>query len=358
MKNRGIIKRLVFGKQREEDITEDDLPATRPKLFKFVLRTRLGIIFRVNMLAALFFLPFMVWDVLCGAYVSALVAKMSAAEYFSHLIYFSLLHYGTNIPLIMIGCVGLAGLLYVCRRICWGQSVKILSDFVTGIKQSWKQFIGLGLLTGIVLMLVNYVVPASLLTMTHDNTLGLSVGMALAVLFAVVWFVAMMFAFNASSLYNIPFGRLIISSFILTFKRLLRSLGVALLSLAPILIFMFMPWAFVQIIGYCVAFVFSLGFAAVMQTVYCHGVFDEFINKHSYPDYVRMGMAGEGGRIDAEEEHDIDSSADGDGDSEIADNTDSEVDAVAQADTDATEDSAETSDMEQQTDDADRGGEK
>ena len=43
MKKLGIIKRLVIGKTREKDLTEDDLPATRPKQFKFVLRTRLGV---------------------------------------------------------------------------------------------------------------------------------------------------------------------------------------------------------------------------------------------------------------------------------------------------------------------------
>lgn len=304
MKNRGIIKRLVFGKQREDDITEDDLPATRPKLFKFVMRTRLGIIFRVNMLAALFFLPYIVWDELSGSYIAAFVSGMSAAENFSYLIYLTLLRYGTDVPLIMIGCVGLAGLLYVCRRICWGQSVKILSDFAKGIKQSWKQFIFLGMLTGIVMMLVHYIVPAALLSMTDSNTLGLAFAMALAILFAVLWFVAMMYAFNASSLYNITFGRLIISSFILTFKRLFRSLGICILSLLPILVFYFMPWAFMRIIGYCVAIVFSLGFAGVMQTVFCHGIFDVFINKHSYPEFVRMGMSGEGGTSEPDTDDD------------------------------------------------------
>ena len=295
MKNRGIIKRLVFGKQRENDLTEADLPSTRPKLFAFVMRTRFGIMFRANLLAALFFLPFIAWDVYIGSAIAAFVQGMTAAEYFSNLINLTLLHYGVNIVFIMIGCVGLAGLLYVCRRIVWGQSVKILQDFGKGIKQSFKQFLGLGLLTGLVLLLVEYAVPASLLVMTPENTFWPAFGMGLAIVFAVIWFVAMMFAFNMSSLYNIDFIRLIIGSFKLTFKRLLRSLGIAILSLAPILVFMFMPWAFVQIIGYAVTIVFSLGFAGVLQTVYCHGVFDDFINKDSYPAYVRMGMRGEGG---------------------------------------------------------------
>ncbi len=137
----------------------------------------------------------------------------------------------------------------------------------------------------------------------------------------------MMYAFNASSLYNITFGRLIISSMKLTFKRLFRNLGVCLLSLLPMLIFMFMPWAFVQIIGYCVMIVFSLGFAGVMQTVYCHGVFDEFINKYSYPDFVRMGMRGAGNIV-----YDEETDPDADGEETPIDSADGSVESEGNID--------------------------
>ncbi len=290
MKKLGIIKRLVIGKTREKDLTEDDLPATRPKQFKFVLRTRLGVILRLSILASLFFVPFAVWDILSSGYVASTVADMKAAEYLSRLIQLVLLRYGTEIPLIMIACIGLAGLLYCVRRICWGQSIRIFADFGKGIKQSWGQFVLLGLLSGIVNVLTNYIFRFCLLTMDSGNSLGLSVAMALAVLFGIVWIIAMMFALCQCSLYELRFGRLMINSFILTFKRLFRSFLFCMLSLAPILVFTLMPWAFIKIIGYAFAALFALGFAATLQTVYCHGVFDEFINKKSYPEFVRIGM--------------------------------------------------------------------
>lgn len=106
-KKRGIIERLIVGKPKENDFTESDLPSTRWKQFKFVFKTRFGIIFRANMLAALFFLPFMVFDVVVGSYVADFVKGMTAQEHFSHLINLSLLQYASEIPMIILGFAGL-----------------------------------------------------------------------------------------------------------------------------------------------------------------------------------------------------------------------------------------------------------
>lgn len=311
MKNRGIIKRLVMGKPREKDFTEADLPATRFKQFAHVMRTRFGIIFRINLLAALFFVPFAVWDLLCSGYVAGITAELTAAEHLSQLLHLTLLQYGTEIPLIMLGCAGLAGVMYVERRICWGQSVKILADYGKGLKQSWLQFVLLGMLTGIVSVFGHYIFYFALLAMQGGNALLWSFALAATVLFAVLWAIAMMFAFCQSSLYNVSLGRLLVNSFIFAFKRLFSALLILIASLAPILVFMFMPWAFVKIIGYCLAAVFSLGFAATVQTVYCHGVFDKYINEKQYPDYVRMGLRGSKADSDDDDEAD-DETADGD----------------------------------------------
>ena len=80
MKKKGIIERLVMGKKRDKDLTENDLPSTRFKQFAFVFRTRFGVIFRLNLISALFFLPFMAWDILAGGYAADFVAGMTAEE--------------------------------------------------------------------------------------------------------------------------------------------------------------------------------------------------------------------------------------------------------------------------------------
>ena len=291
-KRKGIIERLVMGKPREKDLTEADLPSTRTKQFRFVFKTRFGIIFRANLLAALFCVPYIMWELLSGAYITNFVKGMEAAEHVSYLLYLTLLQYGTEIPLLMLSFVGLAGAYYVVRRICWGQSVKIVADFGRGIKQSWLQFMLLGLLTGIVSLLINYAVNLALLTMGGNNALVWGLGLTAILLFAVLYSIIVMFAMCQSTLYNLSFARLLYNSTVLTFKRLFRSLLICLASLAPILVLVLMPWVFVKIVGYSLVVVFSIGFAVTLQTVYCHGVFDTFINAKDYPDFVGMGLAG------------------------------------------------------------------
>lgn len=292
MKKKGIIERLVMGKKRDKDLTESDLPSTRFKQFKFVFRTRFGIIFRLNLLSALFFIPYMVWDILASGYVADFVAGMTAEERFSNLIYLTLLQYGTEIPLLMLGFAGLAGIYFAVRRVCWGQSVKIVADFNKGLKQSFVQFMLLGLVTGVINAFVNYILQFVLITIDDSNSLLWALAFTVVALLVIIWAIVLMFALAQSSLYKLSFGKLLLNSFMLTFKRLFRSLGICLVSLLPILVFAFMPWAIAKIIGCCLVIVFSVGFAVTVQTVYCHGVFDKFINEKSYPDFVGMGLAG------------------------------------------------------------------
>ena len=290
-KKRGIIERLIIGKPKDNDFTERDLPSTRWKQFKFVLKTRFGIIFRANLLSALFFLPFMVFEIVVGSYVADFVKDMTVQQRFSHLINLTLLQYASEIPLIIFGFAGLAGLFYLLRRVCWGQSVKILADFGKGLKQSWLQFALLGLVTAVINLSAHYIINFAILTLSGGNAVLWSLAIALTAVFVVIWCVALMFALCQSSLYRLSFFRLVLNSYILTFKRLFRSLLFCACSLAPLLIFAFMPWAFMKIIGCCVVVVFSFGFSATVQTVYCHGVFDVFINSEDYPDFVGMGLA-------------------------------------------------------------------
>lgn len=291
-KKRGIIERLVVGKPKEKDLTESDLPSTRWGQFKFVFKTRFGILFRLNLLAAAFFLPFMIFDVVVGSYVADFVRDMTPQQHFSHLINLTLLQYASEIPLLVFGFTGLSGLFYAVRRLCWGQSVKITSDFGKGIKQSWLQFALLGLVSGIINLLAHYIINFAVLTLSDGNAILWSLAITLTVVFVMVWCVALMYALCQASLYRLSFFRLILNSVIFTFKRLFRGLLFCFCSVAPMLIFACMPWAFMRIVGCCVAIVVSFGFAALVQTVYCHGVFDVFINSKSYPDFVGMGLAG------------------------------------------------------------------
>jgi hypothetical protein len=251
------------------------------------------------LLAALFWVLLFTWDLLCGGYVQKVAADLTAAEYAANLVNYTLLQYGTEIPLYALAFTGLAGLYYVVRCVCWGEPIKVLADFGKGIKDSGSGFALLGLLFGVINALARYMWNFTLLTLGQGSDFVWGLALAAIVVFAIVCCVALMYALCMISLYKLTAWQLVKNSFVLAFKKFFSSLGVCLCSLLPILLFACMPWLFVQITGYCVLIVFSLGFMATVQTVFCHGVFDRFINAQSYPDYVGMGLAD--GKIPEEE---------------------------------------------------------
>ncbi len=288
---KGFVSKLLYGKGDQEDFSTEKLPKTRAQQFFNAYKTSIGKLTNINLLTALFALPLIIWDFLASAYVSDFMKGLDVETQFSYLLKMSLLQYGTEIPLIMLLFVGLSGAYYVIRKICWKAPIRLIKDYNSGIKNCCKQFLCLGALVGVVNFVVNYLINFNLLTISDKTEFVYAMAIVGVVLFALICLVALVFALEQSSLYNMTFGKLIKNSFILTFKRLFAAAGVTLLSLLPILLFRFMPWLFVQIIGACVTVVFSISFAITMQTVFCHGVFDVFINKHQYPDFVGLGLS-------------------------------------------------------------------
>lgn len=288
---KGFVNKLLYGKGDNEDFSAEKLPQTRVKQFFNAYKTSIGKLTNVNLLTALFALPLIVWDFLASVYVNDFMKGLDIQTQFSYLLKMSLLQYGTEIPLIMLTFVGLSGAYYVIRKICWKAPVRLIKDFNAGIKNGYKQFLPLGAIAGVANFAINYLINFNLLTISNQTEFVYVMAIVGIALLALIGLVALVFAMEQSSLYNLTFGKLIKNSLILTFKRLFSGIGVTLLSLLPILLFKFMPWIFVQIIGACITVAFSISFAITAQTVFCHGVFDVFINKQQYPDFVGLGLS-------------------------------------------------------------------
>lgn len=297
---KGIIYKLIYGKGHTEDFNSEKLPSNRAKQFFVILRTRFGLLFRANLLCAPFFIPLMVWDLLSGWFVGEFVADLTVSEHFSHLINLSLLQYGVDALFMALAFVGLAGLFYVTRRIFWGQPVKIISDFFKGVKDSYKQFFFLGLILGLFLGLMQYLISFASLTMTEDNSLIWSISVCFCVVAAVLAVMISMIACGQASLYKVGFGKLLVNSAVLTFKKLLTSFSVFFLSVGPLIICWFLPWLLARIIACLVLFTAGLCWAIAMQTAFCLSVFDRYINKISYPDFVALGLKDGKNAIEAE----------------------------------------------------------
>lgn len=289
---KGLVYKYVFGKEQGGDFTADALPASRMRQFFVLLRSRFGVLFRASLLCAPFWLPLLAWDMLCGWYVGELTQGMTVAERFSYLLNLTLLQYGTDALLLGLALVGASGVFYVCRRLCWGQHVKILGDFFNGVKNSGKQFFTIGLVLGAFCGLMKYLSSVALLTMTEDNSFAWTVAVCLCVTAVVIATAIAVLACGQASLYNVSARKLLLNSTIMTFKKLFKSLLIVTATILPFIVAWMLPWVLSQLIVCCVLIVCGLSCAALAQTEFCLDVFDELINKRDYPDFVNMGLRG------------------------------------------------------------------
>lgn len=289
---KGLIYKIIYGKDKEKDFSKEDLPKTRRQQVFLILKTRFALLFKANLYAALFWLPLIVWDLICGWYVGEFTSGMEVSEKFSYLINLTLLRYGTDAILLGIAAVGLAGVFYVARRILWGFPVKVGSDFLKGIKNSYKQFFGIGFFLGAIIGIMEYFSSFSLLTMTSDNSFVWTVSSSLCVAVEIIACISAFIACGLASLYNIKFSKLIVSGIMLTFKKLFSALGVFCVTVLPFAVLWALPWVITKLLAGILIITVGLGYSVMVQTAFCLNAFDVYINKTDYPDFVAMGLSG------------------------------------------------------------------
>ena len=67
---KGFMNKLVVGKKRDKDFNRSNLPTNRRQVFKFAYKQRWLTLFNVNLLAVLFALPFILFEITYFIYSS------------------------------------------------------------------------------------------------------------------------------------------------------------------------------------------------------------------------------------------------------------------------------------------------
>ena len=149
---KGLVARLLEGKERSEDYARSTLPTNRWRLFWDILKGRFGRLMLINLLVFVTFLPVIgifIWRYLSlvtqgmiGPFASGLMTGYpvipnitGTAEYMvfqSDLIFFALF-----VPAALIAGLGISGGMYIIRNLIWTEGVFVANDFVRGIKRNF-----------------------------------------------------------------------------------------------------------------------------------------------------------------------------------------------------------------------------
>ena len=296
---KGLIARMLEGKEKSEEYARSTLPTNRWQLFWDIFKGNFGKIVKVNLLILLFFIPFIlviVYFMLInngngvmypfGANLAiGYPAEPNTAGLSEMLTLQSeALMYGAFVIASFIAAVGLAGGMYVIRNMVWTEGIFVANDFWRGVKLNYGNALQAALFFCIVTL-----IGKSLINLTEFTFAIQEVSKVQRVFFRISQaFSGILIALAAlMSLWMIALGvnykqgvwTLIKNSFLMTIGMLPQSVFFGALALIPFAVFLLgniIP--LFTVLGVIFALLFSFAFALLVWLDFAQWAFDKFIN--------------------------------------------------------------------------------
>ncbi|MBR7141583.1 MAG: hypothetical protein IKD03_05505, partial [Clostridia bacterium] len=282
---KGLMNRLIMGKDNLPDFTPDKLPGSRFAVFKDVFFNRIGAMAKISLLCLLFMLPAIAWIFFMSMTMSV---DSSIIPYSSNLgigypvitnaaligeyrtFMYNVRLYSVLIPLLMIAGVGFAGAFHVMKMLAWGEGVAVGTTFFQGVKKNWFRFIWIFFYLGISLFVLMF-------NITGFNALGYNMVLkVIALVLAIIQFVIMLFMMlwlcTQEVTYKLKAVPLIRNSFLFTIALAIQTLFIMVLCALPILLLMLIPLQF-SVFLWLIFIVLGPAYIILIWTVYSQWAF-------------------------------------------------------------------------------------
>ena len=286
-KRKGIVQRMMFGNDQKPDLTPEQMNMSAWETFKYLFFHRFGTMAALSLLTALFAVPLVLIIVIFQmnvtinngfipyssnlgiGYPVVIDAAQIGAE--------AVLTYKTMECLILVPCVavlalGVAGNLYVIRKLIWEEPTSTVKDFFRGIKKCWLPAIVTGFIVGLTVLLFMF-------TIYYFNTYEFSAGIkALCITLASILLVLVSlfssFLLTQNAAFKMRPIALIRNSMLFVAGTHIISIIFVGIAVAPTLLFL-IPGAKI-IIGILYA-LFGASFTTLVISVYCHSCYRRFL---------------------------------------------------------------------------------
>ncbi|MBO5363825.1 MAG: hypothetical protein J6A46_05805, partial [Clostridia bacterium] len=181
---KGLIARMLEGKERSEDYARSTLPTNRWQLFFDIFKGNFGKLVKINLLMLLFFIPmlaviifsFIYRDVMSATYpfgANLGVGYPVAPDMYGMSEMLTLENDATIFLLLIItsviASIGLAGGMYVIRNMVWTEGIFVANDFWRGVKLNFKNALQTALFFTIVLALTILTVDMAAMAQTSSE---------------------------------------------------------------------------------------------------------------------------------------------------------------------------------------------
>ncbi len=295
---KGLITRLLEGKEKSEEYARSTLPTNRWQLFWDVFKGNFGKIVKVNLLTLLFFIPMIaviVFSYMLGESNSILYpfganlgvgypAAPSQQGLSEYLTMQNTMALGLGLIISSaIAAVGLSGGMYVIRNMVWTEGIFVSNDFWRGIKLNYKNALQTSLFFTIIFFLSTLMINFADFTMAMQNLTGwkkvwmtisqiMSYTMIVVSAFMSFWMIAL--GVN----YTHKFFSMLRNAFLLMVGTLPQTVFFGALSLIPYIFFLFGEQPLLLMIGIVMVLLFGLAYTLLVWLNFGQWVFDRYIN--------------------------------------------------------------------------------
>ena len=294
---KGLISRLMEGKEKSEDYARSTLPTNRWQLFWDIFKGNFGKIVKVNLLTLLFFVPLIAVVVFymmlvdsngiiypfganLGVGYPAAPMQQGMAELLS--IQNSFILYSGLMLTGFIAAVGLSGGMYVVRNMVWTEGIFVTNDFWRGIKLNYKNALQTTLFFTIVLLLAGTMLQFAEFSIVVEGLKGfelvmmrISQGTSYVLLALAAMLSLWMIALGVN--YKLSFFGMIRNAFLITVATLPQTIFFAVLAFLPFACFLIGGMTF-SMIGFILTLMFGIAYALLVWLDFAQWVFDKYVN--------------------------------------------------------------------------------
>ena len=318
-----LMNSYYYGKSGKGDYRKNDLPKNRWQLFWEMLRIRFSALCRLNLTVFAAWLPTMIVllmmfnAMLTVSGVETLTDEATGVAY-TALVYDEQVDENGNVIsprstasldglvqttlLLLIPCILItgpvqAGLARVTRNWARDEHAFAWGDFKDGVKENWKQALGVSAITAVLPLLV-FTGYRFYGQMAGSSSLIYMIPQMLLVCLGILWSLALVYLYPLMVSYKLTFGQLIRNGLMLAVARLPMSIAIRLVTLVPMaiaLVIMLFTTGWIYALLILGAYYVVVGFALVrfIHASYTNAVFDRYINSRIEGVEVDRGLAKE-----------------------------------------------------------------
>ena len=294
---KGLITRMLEGKEKSEEYARSTLPTNRWQLFWDIFKGNFWKIVKVNLLILLFFIPLLAVVLIAmlfsenngilypfGANLGVGYPAAPGLQGMSEglVLSASFTTYFLVALTSTIAAVGLAGGMYVIRNMVWTEGIFVANDFWRGVKLNYKNALQTAMFFCVVYALCQTLINISEFTIAQGMVEGgqvtwLRVSQGASYLFMSVALMMSLWMIALGVNYKMGFAVMVKNSFLMTIGTLPQTVFFGALAFIPLIVLLIGGSMFTAF-GVIIVILFGFAYALLVWLDFAQWVFDKYIN--------------------------------------------------------------------------------